>query len=262
VTVSAGRFREEKDMKKRQLGGWWVRMWMVALVAASVGAPASASELELRLSAERGQWRLGERIDLRVALANVSGSSLEVEAPDVANGSLRVFVAPDRGAFREYRGPHWGLEEGSRAVPLRPGEESSTTAVLLWNHRVPTEHLTALYADRIRQERIDEEIAIVEPGRYWLKAVYTGNRERVESQPMPLDVLAPEPVDAPIWDHMRRDGKLAYLLHTGGLPWPARSAEAQAFMADVRQLMAANPGSSLAVKIERLLACFEQPRTN
>jgi hypothetical protein len=249
-------------MKKRQLSGWWVRMWMVALVAAAVGAQASASELELRLSAERGQWRLGEPIELHVALANLSGRELEVEVPDVANGRVRVFVAPDRGAFREYRGPHWGLEEGSGAVPLRPGEESSTTARLLWNHRVPTEHLTALYADRIRQERIDEEMAIVAPGRYWLKALYTVDGERVESQPMALDVLAPEPVDAPIWERMRRDGELVYLLHAGRLHWPAGSAEAEAFMADMRLLTAENPSSSLAVKIERLLACFEQPRTN
>jgi len=245
-------------MKKRQLGGWWVRMWMVALVAAAVGGPASASELELRLSAERSELRLGERIEVRVALANLSGRELEVEVPDVANGSVRVFVAPDRGAFREYRGPHWGLEEGSRAVPLPPGEESSTTAVLLWNHRVPTEHLTALYADRTRQERIDEEVAIVAPGRYWLKALYTVDGERVESQPVALDVLAPEPVDAPIWERMRRDGELAYLLHTGRLHWPAGSAEADAFAADVRRLTAENPGSRYAVDIERLLASFEQ----
>jgi hypothetical protein len=64
--------------------------------------------------------------------------------------------------------------------------------------------------------------------------------------------------DAPIWERLRRDGELAFLVHTGELHWPAGSAEADAFAADVRRLTAENPRSRYAAEIERLLASFEQ----
>jgi hypothetical protein len=246
-------------MTSRRLVWWWVRTLALALVAPAA-ARAAGGELELGLSAQRLEWRLGERIELRVSLTNVSGSTLEPDIPDVSIGRMRLFVAPDRGEFREYLGPRGGVGEGADrlALPLQPGEESSVTVALLWNHRVPTEHLSALYADRIRTLRIDEYLAIAAPGRYWLKAVYAVGEERMESEAVAVDVGAPEPADVPIWERMQRDGELTYLVHTGELHWPAGSAAADAFAAEVRQLTAENPGSRYAAEIERLLASFEQ----
>jgi hypothetical protein len=237
--------------------GWW---WTPTLLLALAGVPvaARAADLELGLSAERVAWSLGERVELRVSLTNVSSRELELEAPDVGTGSVRLLVARDGGELREYVGPRWGIEDASDLLALPPGEELAATVVVLWNHRVPTEHLTALYADRIRQRWVDEVVAIAAPGRYWLQAVYAAGGARVESEPVAVEVAAPEPADAPIWERMRRDGELTYLVHTGELSWPAGSPEAEAFAADVRRLTADNPGSRYAAEIEWLLASFEQ----
>jgi len=238
----------------------WRRIATLAFVlAVPAAAPASEGGFELSLSAERAEWRLGERIELRVSLVNVSGSSLEPETLDVSSRGVRLFVAPDRGELREYLGPRWGIGDGvdRLELPLRAGEETTAAVTLLWNHRVPTDHLSALYADRIRQQRLDEDVAIATPGRYWLKAVYAVAGELVESQPLAVDVVAPSAADLPIWERMRRDGELTYLVHTGELRWPAGSPEADAFAADVRRLLADNRGSAYGEEIERLLASFE-----
>ena len=115
-----------------------------------------------------------------------------------------------------------------------------------------------MYAERIRRRLLDEAVAFAEPGRYWLKALYTGGEEPVESEPLALELAAPEEVDAAIWERLRRDGELAYLVHTGELHWPAGSVEAEAFAAEVRRLTADHPASPYAAEIERLLASFEQ----
>ena len=248
-------------MKRRRPASLWIpALAALALALTAAAARAAEGDLELRLDAGRATWRLGERIEVAVSLANVSGSDLELPPVDAVSGTLQLFVAADREKLREYEGPNWGIGDGGRdvTVPLRSGEESTVGVVLLWNQRTPSEHLSPLYAERIREETLDADVAIIEPGRYWLEAVYTAGKVRVVSEPVPIDVGEPDKFDVPIWERMQRDGELAYLVHTGALHFPAGSAEEEAWAEDVRRLTAANPDSPYAAEIDELLAADEK----
>ena len=233
-------------------------------VCGHANAQSSIENVSLSLTAEKDSYALGEVVDLRFHVKNLSEKSLEIAKPNVGGGNLKLYISEDGNNFREYVGPNWGIA-GNAIRPTVKLESESTyevKATMLYNHRVPTEHLTELYAERIRRERIDSEFALPNPGRYFLKAVFTDAKTRVESEPYALDISEPIGLDAAVWEKMKNDGAFAYFLHTGEVTYQADSAAAGEFVEKLRQISRDYPDTTFAAKLNERLIKYKRDLEN
>jgi hypothetical protein len=219
--------------------------------------------LQLSLAAEREGYALGEMLGLTIELKNVSDQSLEVGKPSIYTGNLQLWISEDGMNFREYKGPRWSmLNAGGNRMKLAAGEILHAKASLLYNHHFPTEHLTELYAAKYRQERIHSEFALMNAGRYWLKAVFKDGKTELESEPLAINIAEPVGLDAAVWEKMKADGAYAYFLQTGEIKHHPDSPENRRFVESLQQLSEEFPNSHFAERISNKLTKYKQHLEN
>ena len=209
----------------------------------------------LAMTTEKNDYFLGEIVSLKFTIGNGSDSTLTIEPPSVERGSLRLYISEDGEKYREYIGPDWGLSEGrsKSQLELKPGDQFETGAMMLFNYKVPTFHLTESYAQEIRSERIDTDYALSRAGRYYLKAALDSphTKTRIESKPVELLISEPVREDGFAWEILRANPASAFFLHAGELPVEEESAKQ--LRADLTDILERYPKCIYAERIKENL---------
>ena len=239
-----------------------VLMMAVAFLATwqmRINAQAEGKAIQISLTTDKDNHALGELIGLKFDVKNMSGESLEVKQPSVRTGNLRLFISSDGRRYVEYVGPNWGsLDSKRQQMQLGAGESFEDKATLLYNRRIPTAHLTPMYADKIRKERVDTEFAFLEAGHYWLKATYTNGKDTFRSDAIEIDVTLPVGSDAVVWEQIKTDGAFAYFLHTGEVKYMPGSEESQVFVEKLRSITADYPNTNFSERLSEGLVKYNR----
>lgn len=208
--------------------------------------PAPSPLIELQLQSTRGNYALGEIVELELVVRDLGPGATPVQPPNPYFGNVQLFISSDGAHYREYTGPQWGsVHARQQARTLAPGEELRLAIPVLYNHRMPVEDLRPMYADAIRQRNLDPGFAFMEPGRYWAKVAIRSLGQRFESVPLQLDLQAPVGADAGVWQRVKHDPSMAYFLHTGQIKFRPGSARERQFISAVKSLSEADPQSTL-----------------
>ena len=218
------------------------------------GAQTNGEGLWLSVAPEKSDYFPGEIVNLKFTIGNNAGTAVALDAPDVESGRLRVFISEDGKTYREYLGPNWGLKDSpsKSRLELKPGDEFQTSATLLFNVRVATWHLNELYAQDIRNQRIETDYALTRAGRYYLKAVleFPNDKNAMESAPAELVISEPVLEDGLAWEILRGHPGSAYFLHAGELPLDEESAKL--LRADLTEILERYPSCIYANRIKNL----------
>ncbi len=240
----------------------------VALVSSTAGplsgAPSEGGAeggLALTLRSSKPSYALGELLSLDIKVSNQTGQTVSLSTvPDVWTGAVRVFIASERGDFKEYLGPGWGLKDFVRAaqveIPPRGSVETATT--VLYNHRPETGHLSELYAREIRGKRVGTEYAFAQPGTYRLKAVLQTEGGTVESGVVEIDIREPQGVDRSTWEVLREDPELGFFIQSGGPNGPPetpRSRQLEATLREAGRLVPGGPAGRRHPRRSRRVPC-------
>jgi hypothetical protein len=240
----------------------------VAVLSALVVVPVFAQQSErpdltnlvLELKTDKAEYLPGELIDLRFRLFPRSGAAAAPDRISTLDGSLKILVSRGSDGYLEYQGPDWGVKKaGMPDIIVLNGEQAvEATGTLLYNRVAETAHLSPVYAQQALEGRIPDEYALAETGSVLLKAVYherySGNR--LESDPVQIYVREATGEDAEVWNTLRTNPELGYLLQTGLLPGAAPQAEEDQAATVLEDLLARHPTSTYAGYISRGLQRF------
>lgn len=240
--------------------------WLLAGLAPSQVSLAQTDSLVLEVRVDKERYVLGEAVALTFRLINRSTSTVTLaSAPDVKNGRLGVLIAYEGGDFKGYLGPGWGIRDAVSREPFRllPGGSFETQATILFNHVMPTGHLSPLYAKQINQDRISDEYALSAWGTYRIKAVVSNSRDgsQLESQPLTLLVDEPYGADLEVWNVLKTDGDYGYFLQTGGPRRPLAAAKTEQILRTLQSLSELWPTSRHLGGIRTALSNYQaRPR--
>lgn len=221
------------------------------------------SSLELTLTPDTLNYRLGEVIGFSFQITNISQDELLIEKPSVHTGTLTLYASSDGENYHEYEGPDWGyLDSVRRKEKIGAGKSFQAKATLLYNITTPTKHLSELYAEKIRQDKIQSEFALETPGKYWLKAVFKSGETRIESEPVAIDVSEPVGVEGVVWEQMKTDGAYALFLQTGEIKYYPGSQREAEFKEKLKQISAEYSSTEAGRHIGERLAKHETSLEN
>lgn len=228
---------------------------IIAVWALRTDARSDGKSIQLALRTTSETYTLGEMVDVGFELKNTSGVALDMEMPNVYKGNVRLFVSADGATFSEYVGPNWArVSTSTNSKKVAAGESLESAASMLFNRRYNTGHLSPLYADRSRKGRIGTDFAIMEPGAYWLKAIYSHGDAKTESEPLLIHVLEPQGEDAAVWERIKLNGAYAYFLQTGDVKYHPASPQADEFIELVRDIVEEFPASETTERFQQNLA--------
>lgn len=218
-------------------------------------AQADSRPVRLSIATEKSDYSLGDVIGLRFEVENMSARPIDAVDPNVLVGNTKLYVSGDGQNYVEYAGPHWGAVNGrNKPRKLEAHGVLVTEATMLFNRSIPTDHLTPLYAMRIKKERLDSEFAMLEPGHYWLKASYRNGNETVRSEPIEIEVTTPVGTDAAVWEQIKTDGAFAWFLQTGEVNYSSGTKEAEMFVDKLERIGSEFPDTNLGGRLtERLV---------
>lgn len=144
-----------------------------------------------------------------------------VNSTNIQVGSIGAFYFEtyvETGAFFFYNDNYTvtTFDTAKAKVSLNPNGPFTNS----FNHRVPTEHLSDLYAQEVRAARLDTDYALITGGRYFLKAVLDDSTTKSVVESKPIEVLISEPVgnDGLAWALLQKNPESAYFLQVGNLP--------------------------------------------
>ena len=242
----------------------------VAALAALIVFPVIAQQndrpdlanLALELKTGKTEYLPGELMDLRFRLLPRSGAALAPGRISVEDGSLSIQISQGSSPYLEYQGPDWGVKKTALddVVMLNPGQAVEALGTLLYNIAPATAHLSPLYAQRALEGRIPREYALEEPGPVLLKAVYYDrfSADRLESEPVQVYLREATGEDAEVWNTLRANPKLGYLLQTGLLPGAATSSQEDEAGAVLEALVSRHPTTAYAGHIGAGLKRFRR----
>lgn len=226
-------------------------------------AQAGSKLIRVTVGTERSEYPLGEVIGLRFEIENTSAQEIDVVDPNVFMGNMKLFVSNDGKNYVEYAGPNWAMVDGrgqKRKLDAQGVLEAKAT--MLFNRRIATDHLTPMYADRIKKERLDTDFALLEAGHYWLKAAYTNGKDTFRSEPIEIDITQPVGTDAVVWEQIKSDGAFAYFLHTGEVKYMPGSEEARDFTEKLRSITSDYPNTNFSERLNEGLVKYQRNLEN
>jgi hypothetical protein len=177
----------------------------------------TSKELAFRGTPNKEIFVLGEPVSVKFEILNKGDTDVKVHAGGVETGFLKVFVRNDEGEYKRYFGYGWGLILG-RMIDLSPDKSVTYNEVrILWNGKTDVSHLNESRAREALNGRITTEYAFPEPGVYFVKGIsYVGeNAQPIESEPVRIEVAAPEGDDLAVWNRIKGNREIALLLQTG-----------------------------------------------
>lgn len=163
------------------------------------------TDLQLKVSASKETYMLGEPILLNVRLRNTSARELVlVNTFDPTYSSLKIYSRSDRNSS-EYMDPRWGLRELNGLITIKKDESLSNDVQLL--ARLEPENVAKFF--------------YTTAGIYSVKVSYEVRRPRqetveiLESEPIELRIVEPVGVDQTVWNRIKNNGAIGYLIQHG-----------------------------------------------
>ena len=190
--------------------------------------------LTLSISSGQSTYLVGEPLSLDIQLSN--GTAAHINGHDKIDpgfGALGLMVALDGQEFNNYWGPGWGLKD-TPIIPteIQPGEIISGSTTNLYNH------------SGVISNGIPTTLAFPSAGLYILKAEFNDlSSQKIESQTLAIDVVAPQGIDADAWKLIRSEEAI-YYLHTG---FPRRDLR---IVEKFDRLLGSYPGSLYAKYVD------------
>lgn len=205
---------------------------------------AETPDLSFKAKTNKETFVLGEPLEVEFVFFNGGESSAIVPSGGVEVGSLEVFVARQNQEYEEYFASGWGRLTGYRKT-LAPKQSYSYKATILWNGKPNVSHLNEDTAKQILKGKITTEYALPEPGVYWIKGVsYIGeNATLVESEPVAVTVNAPVDDDLKIWNQIKGNREIAFLMQKGGFDTD-KDKEKEYLISTVEQIILQYPNSA------------------
>lgn len=222
------------------------------------------NKVSISIETQKKEYVLGDVIDLVFLINNGTSQPLFVNKSGVADGSLKLYISQDGESYRQYVGPNWGIVEkiGAAKTKIDAGNSLEIETSVLFNHHIPTEHLSELYARKYRKDRVDSQFAMVNAGRFWLKAVFRDSIIFLESEPLAIDISEPDGLDAFVWEKIKTDGAFAYFLQIGSIKYHPDSIEAQRFVESLQQISIKFPNSRYTEKLNEKLIKYNERMEN
>jgi hypothetical protein len=215
--------------------------------------------LSLQVKTDKEVYLPGELISVRFLMTNESTVPLSLNRElTVSDGNLKVFIASDSEPFREYIGPGWGTRDALPGQPLKllPSQSFETEATILWNQKADTSHLSELYRKTADKQRLKNDYALSEPGKYYLKAVLYNAQTGTTVDSAPLSIILEEPQDGDlqIWKQLKHDPNYAFFIQTGGLLEHPKGPKTTKVANELDRIISKNPDSRYAQSIRRSLS--------
>jgi len=226
----------------------------VALVASGIAlmeGRAVSDDLMLDLELSKNDFLLGEPIEFRVALRNMTTKDIVIaNTIDPVYGSLKIWSRSEKQSkFDQYVNPKWGILEPNGSVRIKPGESTSNNFRLI--ARLDAENLPRFY--------------FAHPGIYELKVSYeihVQHEERtrsVESRAVIIRINEPVGEDLVVWNRIKEMGELAYFLQNADFHMPIyRKEERDALRVRIEEILDQYPSSALSEAFRRSLVIFRK----
>jgi hypothetical protein len=199
--------------------------------------PAVDPSLVLQVASDHADYVLGQPVVLTFRL---SPSSAPVQVPNrlsVEQGNIAVLISSGSG-YSEYRGPGWGVKTAiQKTVTLAQGQAIEAQVIILIN----------MIAAPGQGGAAGTGIGYLFPqaGAFLMKGVYRSPASGAETESAPISVVIHDPVasDQPVWNVLRADPRLGYLIQTGVLPGYMSSADEDAVVQTLKNLLQLYPTS-------------------
>ena len=228
---------------------------LALLIAISPLSPVSQSEndswkfADIRISTANQAYILGEPVRLDLRFTKKGDASTIIEDDSIATGSLRVFIARERGKFLRYSFKGWVAGRTHRYE----GRDRYSFDTILFNSKPETAHLSDVGKTKAEEGMILTDYAFPEPGIYRIKAtlgftkVTNGKAswETVESNEISLELKQPEGDDLKVWEIIKADPRIGYFLTSGEAPVRFPSIQ-DAVMQEVEKITSDYPNSYLS----------------
>lgn len=202
------------------------------------------ADLSFKGKANKETFVLGEPITVEFEFTNTGESPVLIGAQGVEVGGLKIFIANKNGEYKEYFASGWGRKQGQK-ITLEPSQSLKYNgATILWNGKPNVSHLNEDAAKRILAGKITTEYALPEPGVYFIKGLsYIGeNATPIESEPIKIVVNQPVGDDLEVWNQIKGNKEIAYLMQKGGFD-AGKEAEKEQLTNQVEQIFEQYPNS-------------------
>ncbi len=218
-----------------------------SLLMARDSSGQQLKQLQLELQADKESYLPGEVITLNFKLRNNSTETVALrKSMDVGIGNLRVFITDESGAYKEYKGPRWGLLDGmGGGVKIAPGATMEAKATVLHNHVISTAHLNPLYAEQIAKSYVMTSYALPQSGTFYLKAVLNDVQRynSIESAPLRINIESPQGDDLEVWKQLKDKADIALFMQTGEVSGRADGMKAAEIETLLRKIETEYPNS-------------------
>lgn len=208
-------------------------------------AKTAKTDLSFKGKANKETLILGEPITVEFEFTNTGESPVLIGAQGVEVGSLKIFIARSQdGEYKEYFGSGWGRKRGKEILLAPKQSHKYKEVAILWNGKPNVSHLNEDAAKRILAGKITTEYALPEPGVYFIKGLsYIGeNATPIESEPIKIVVNEPIGDDLIIWNQIKGNKEIAYLMQKGGFD-TGKEVEKQQLANKVEQIFEQYPNS-------------------
>lgn len=234
---------------------------IVCLLAAKGMLPVSAVDatheagLRLTIVPSQRSFTLGEPVQLKIELENDGSKVINPGCFAVETGNPRIFVGQSRDDLKKYSHSQWGISDTKCGnLALKPQDKIEIRTSLLWNF-IPS----VANVDRISREQLTSSYAFPKSGVYLVKAKYSVNLAEnvVEVSSEPVEVVIEQPVgeDLEVWNKIKDNGDIAYLIQEGSLPgsYSYQASKRVQFEREVEQLVSQYPDSAIAGRLKERL---------
>jgi hypothetical protein len=176
---------------------------VMGMATAQTSQPLRFTSLVLKVEADKSEIRLGELLNLELELKNPTSTSVGSVHFDPSYGTLAVLVSRNGGSFQRYFAPGWGTKQNvSGPNEVAAGSTVYRSLEILFNHSVPG-----------REDLLDAEIAIDQPGTYQFKVTLTDDesRQKIAAPIIQINVVFPTTSsEQGIWQEIRNNSELGY----------------------------------------------------
>ena len=209
----------------------------------------SGKVADLRISTANAEFLLGEPVRLDLRFTRKGDVRTVIEDDSIATGSLRVFIARDRGEFLRYKFKGWVAGRTHRT----DGTDRYSFDTIFFNSKPETAHLSDVGRSKAEEGMILTDYAFPEPGVYRIKATLGFSRvlngkafwETITSNEISIELKQPEGDDLKVWEIIKSDPRIGYFLTSGDVPYRFPSIQ-EALMLEVDKITSDYPDSYLS----------------
>lgn len=216
-------------------------------------------ELRLKVTSSKEIFLLGEIVPLTFRLTNEGTESLRfVGDLDAKDGNLKILMSEDGKHYKKYFRSDWKVaDKKPTSVLLKPQESLVALTGILWNSVPRVTNLSEL-----AEKQLTTNYVFMAKGTYFVKVVlpiYTQNKQfEIESDPLQITVEEPVGEDLKVWNKIKDNGDIAYLMQEGDFKIPSyKTKERGKLQQEVEQILVDYPNSFYAQSFKQSLEKFQ-----